>query len=126
MCFGTYDASRVHIPMTTSPHGTKASSLSCPYSFDCFGYPQDFAGALEQIQFSVGTYFAQLLRSRYCSSCSFFPALASSHFSDSLPLTTNSDKIWACSGSPMENSSPASHINSNFALLGYQNVCASQ
>ena len=32
-CFGTYDASRFHIPMLSSLHGTKASTFVLPISF---------------------------------------------------------------------------------------------
>ena len=41
-------------------HRTKPrhQSLSCPYPFDGFGYPQDFAGGFEQFQFPADTHLA--------------------------------------------------------------------
>ena len=70
--------------------------LCCPNPFDGFGYPQDFAGSFEQIQFLADTHFAQLLSSCYCHLLfAHLSSLASSHFTANMTLTTNIDTFCA-------------------------------
>ena len=55
----------------------RLQSLSCPYSFNESGYPQDFAGSLEQNQFLLKLTSLSCSRVGTAISCSFFSALAS-------------------------------------------------
>ena len=59
-------------------------------------------------------------------SCSFVPALASSHLIAIIALTNKKDMSWAASDNSVKNNSQETHTNTKFSHLGYQNVCARQ
>ena len=100
LCFGTLRT--LIYPCRHHRTEPRHQSLSFPYPFDGFEYPQDFAGGFEQIQAPADIHFAKLLRSRYCHLLLARSCISLKPLHTNMALTTIIDTFGDSSANPME------------------------